>query len=94
MHFFSGRLQMRLLKPAQAVTRKLSSAQLCQSQLPVFSKLSYRFANVITPDMHVEVEDAEQQKRSQSGGCQRVERLVDDQEPEEKYSRWLWLSCF
>ena len=40
MHFFSGRLQMRLLKPAQAVTRKLSSAQLCQSQLPVFSKLS------------------------------------------------------
>ena len=41
------------------------------------------FGNVITPDMHGEVEDAEQQKRSQSGGCQRVERLVDDQEPEE-----------
>ena len=52
------------------------------------------FANVIIPDMHVEVEDAQQQKRSQSGGCQRVERLVDDQEPEEKYSRWLWLNCF
>ena len=52
------------------------------------------FGNVITPDMHVEVEDTEQQKRSQSGGCQWVERLVDNQEPEEKYSRWLWLSCF
>ena len=84
MHFFSGRLQMRLLKPAQAVTRKLSLEQLCLlSQLPDLSKLSQRFANVITPDMHVEVEDAEQQKRSQSGGCQWVERLVDDQEPEE-----------
>ena len=41
MHFFSGRLQMRLLKPAQAVTRKLSLEQLCLlSQLPDLSKLS------------------------------------------------------
>ena len=33
------------------------------------------------PDVHDEVEDAEKKKGSQAGGCQRVNRLVDDQKP-------------
>ena len=31
--------------------------------------------------MHDEVKDAEKKKGSQAGGCQRVNRLVDDQKP-------------
>ena len=31
--------------------------------------------------MHDEIEDAEKKKGSQAGGCQRVNRLVDDQKP-------------
>ena len=31
--------------------------------------------------MHDKVEDAEKKKGSQAGGCQRVNRLVDDQKP-------------
>ena len=70
----------------RSCNQKVIIGAIMSKSITCFLKVIIMFGNVITPDMHVEVEDAQQQKRSQSGGCQRVERLVDDQEPEEKYS--------
>ena len=41
----------------------------------------YIINNISPPDMHVEVENAEEEEWSQSGCGERMDRLEDDQKP-------------